>query len=133
MVALVRVGPNPNYKLPAKKDRATPEEAAAWAEISKVWDSIKGEQPKMLPHVCAIENTKNSGGMYAILTESEAPAATAILMPEQMTADQLKLTALQLGVDLSKPMKKADLIKAVRKAMDAVQVSDDDADEDDAA
>ena len=45
-----------------------------------------------------------------------------------MTADELKLTALQLGVDLAKPMKKSDLVKAVRKAMDAVVLMEDEDD-----
>lgn len=116
MVALVKVGPNPAFR-PTKDQEA-------------MWQQIKAEKPKMVSMVTAAENVKLSGGMYAILPESVAPAASAVLMPEEMSADALKLTALQLGVDLRKPMKKADLVAVVRKAMDAVQFVDDDSEGD---
>lgn len=125
MPAMVKVGPNPNYKLP--------KDAEAARAAKPIWEKIRAEQPKMLDHVTAMENIKNSGGMYAILPEA-APQSTAsaVRLPEEMTADELKLTALQLGVDLKKPMKKADLVAAVRRAMDAVQLLEDDPDEDEA-
>lgn len=128
---MVNVGPNPNYKLPAKDPKADPEKAAAWSNLNANWTVIKADRPKRLPYVTAMDNIRNSGGMYAILPEivPEASVST-VRMPEDMTADELKLTALQLGVDLSKPMKKADLIKVVRKAMDAVALLEDDPDED---
>ena len=127
---MVNVGPNPNYKLPAKKDKATPEEAAAWSNTNANWTKIKAERPKLLPYVSAMDNMRNSGGMYAILPDAVPEASVgSVRMPEDMTADELKITALQLGVDLSKPMKKSDLVKVVRKAMDAVTLLEDDEDE----
>lgn len=120
---IVRVGPNPGYKLP--KD-ASSEVKAAWAAIQKAI-------PLSLPYVSAMENVRNSGGMYAILPDVVVPSASAVRMPEEMQSDELKLTALQLGIDLRKPMKKADLVAAVRKAMDAVQFLDDDSEDEDEA
>jgi hypothetical protein len=123
---MVRVGPNPTYKLPKDPEAA---------KVAKpLWEQIKGERPKTLPYVTAMENLRNSGGMYAILPEA-APATSSpgVRMPEEMTADELKLTALQLGVDLTKPMKKADLVKTVRLAMDKVQLLVDDSEEEDGA
>jgi hypothetical protein len=114
----VRVGPNSGFKpSPEQKD---------------AWDKVKSGHPMVLSYTTAMENVKNSGGMYAILPE-DAPtvSATAVLMPEDMTRDALILTALQMGVDVSKKqMKKADLVKAIRLKMDDVQLLDDDEGED---
>jgi hypothetical protein len=122
MVQMVRMGANPSYKLPAEKEQA--------AALAPVWASIKKQAIRTVPYVVAVENAKNSGGMYAILAEEKPEASVgAIRMPEDMTADELKLTALQLGVDLRKPMKKADLVAAVRRAMDAVILMDDDSED----
>ena len=128
---MVNVGPNPNYKLPVKDPKATAEAAAEWETLNAAWSTVKGERPKLLPYVTAMDNIRNSGGMYSILAEkAEASTASAIQMPEEMSLDALKLTALQLGVDLSrKGLKRADLIKAVRLAMDNVQLAADDEDE----
>lgn len=126
---MVNVGPNPNYKLPAKKDKATPEDVAALSAATANWSKIKAERPRLLPYVTAVGNIQNSGGMYAILPDAVPEASVgSVRMPESMTADELKLTALQLGVDLTKPMKKSDLVKAVRKAMDAVVLMEDEDD-----
>lgn len=129
---IVRVGPNPAYKLPAKPDaKATAEAIAAWRALEANWAAVKESRVLNLPYVTAMDNVRNSGGMYAILPEAEAPGAVAagIKMPEDMSADELKLTALQLGINMQKPMKKAALIAAVRSAMDAVQIIDDEEDE----
>lgn len=114
---MVRVGPAPGFK-PA------PAQAETWAKI-------KGEQPKTLAYVTAMENVKLSGGMYAILPDEGAQTvAVGVRMPEDMTRDELVLTALQLGVDMSKKqMKKAELAKAVRLAMEKVALLEDDEDE----
>ena len=130
---MVRVGPNPNYKLPALKDKASQEEKDAWNALKASWAAVKESRVLTLPYVTAMDNVENSGGMYAILAEKAAETSSpGVRMPEEMTADELKLTALQLGVDLSKPMKKADLVKTVRLAMDKVMLLEDDSDEDEA-
>lgn len=125
--------PNPDYKLPAKKGNATPEEAAAYSALVAAWEAVKANGPvERLPYATATENIRNSGGMYAFLpAKTEAPAATAVLMPEEMSEAALKLTALQLGIDMSKKgMKKSELVKAVRLAMDAVQFAAEDEEDD---
>jgi len=120
---MVRVGPNPTYKLPKDTDAAK--------AAKPIWEKIKAERPMSMSYVSAMDNVKNSGGMYAILPEASAETSSpGVRMPEEMTADELKLTGLQLGVDLSKPMKKADLVKAVRIAMDKVQLLEDEDSED---
>lgn len=118
MAKIVRIGPTPNFK-PSKEQVDT-------------WAKIKGENPKSLPYVSAMENVKLSGGMYSLLPDAaEGPApGVAIRMPEEMSRDELTLTALQLGVDMSrKQMKKAEIIAAVRQKMDAVVLLDDEDDD----
>jgi hypothetical protein len=120
MAKIVRIGPNPNFR-PSK------DQAADWA-------LIKGQAPKQMTYVSAMENVKLSGGMYAILPDPQTGPSIgmAIRMPEEMTRDELTLTALQLGIDMTrKQMKKAELIKAVRLKMDAVVLLDDDDEETD--
>lgn len=130
---MVRVGPNPNYKLPALKANASQEDKDAWNALKASWAAVKDSRVLTLPHVTAMENIRLSGGMYAILVEAgPEKSSPGVRMPEEMTADELKLTALQLGVDVSKPMKKSDLVKAVRIGMDKVMLLEDDSDEDEA-
>lgn len=113
----LRIGPNPAFKpTPEQKD---------------VWEKVKTGRPMVLSYTTAMENVKNSGGMYAVLPDVvQAAPATAVLMPEEMSRDALILTALQMGVDVSKKqMKKAELVKAIRLKMDEVQLLDDEGEE----
>ena len=131
MPVMVKIGPAKGYKLPSLKPGASADDAAAHKNLVASWDAIKAGGVKEVPIVGANEALQLSKGMYEILAAEEAPkTATAILMPEDMSPDELKLTALQLGVDLKKPMKKAELVALVRKAMDNVQLLDDDSEED---
>lgn len=121
MVKVVRIGPTPGFK--PSKDQA------------EAWEKIKGQSPKSLPYVSAMENVKLSGGMYAILPDlTAAPSVgSAIKMPEEMSRDELTLTALQLGIDMSrKQMKRAEIVKAVRLKMSEVVLLEDDEEESDA-
>lgn len=117
MPKMVRIGPNPGFK-PKAGDAGAPLAFAA----------IKAKGVIEVDYVTAMENVVNSGGMYAVIPEASQGASQSpgIRLPEDMTADELKLTALQLGVDLSKKqMKKSELVKAVRLAMDRVSVLED--------
>jgi hypothetical protein len=131
MPAMVRIGPAKGYKLPPLKKDASREEADAHKALTAAWEQVKAGGAKEVTAVGANEALQYGRGMYEIVPAEAAPVtATAIRMPEDMTADELKLTALQLGVDLRKPMKKADLVAAVRKAMDAVELLEDEDSED---
>lgn len=134
MPAMVRIGPAKGYKLPPLKKDAFREETDTHKALAAAWEQVKAGGIKEVTAVGANEALQYGRGMYEIVPADAAPvASTAIRMPEDMTSDELKLTALQLGVDLSKPMKKADLVKTVRLAMDKVQLLEDDSEDEDGA
>lgn len=115
MPKMVKIGPNPAYK-PAKGDE-------------QAFSAVKAAGEKTVSYVTAMEAVRNSGGMYRIVPEASAVAAPAVAvrMPEEMTRDELVLTAIQLGIDTTKKqMKKAELVKAIRLQMDSIQLLDDD-------
>jgi len=133
MPTSVRIGPAKGYKLPPLKKDASREETDAHKALAGAWDQVKAGGVKEVTAVGANEALEYGRGMYEIVpAEAQATAAVGVRMPEDMTADELKLTALQLGVDVSRPMKKTDLVKTVRLAMDKVQFLEDDSEEDEA-
>ncbi len=130
MPVMQKIGPAKGYKLPSLKKDATPEEVAEHKALAAAWEAVKAGGVKEVPAIGANEALQWGKGMYEIIPDAPAPVpATAIQMPEEMSAAALKLTALQLGVDVKSGMKKSDLVAAVRRAMDAVQLLDDDEDE----
>lgn len=75
-----------------------------------------------LPYPTAMENIKNSGGMYKIKAAADEQAVTQPLTFEQMGNDELKVYMLRLGIEPQKQMKRSEIIKAIRLKMDAVEV-----------
>ena len=128
MPLMQKIGPAKGYKLPALKEKASPEEVAAHKALAASWEAVKAGGVKEVTAVGASEALQYGKGMYEILpTEAPAAPASAIQMPEEMSDDALKLTALQLGVDLTKkPMKRTDIVKAVRQAMDSIEFAAED-------
>lgn len=117
MPKMVKIGPAKGFK--------------ASAEKKADWEKVQKRGVVEVDYGTAMEAIQNSGGMYEILPEEAAATpSTAIQMPEEMSNDALKLTALQLGIDLSKKnLKRSELVAAVRRAMDAVELADEDEDD----
>jgi hypothetical protein len=113
MPRYVNVGANPNFK---------PENAAEKA----AFEELKKRPVMSVTVVTAMENTRINP-MYAILADVAAPTAPAVRSLEDMQNEELKILALQAGVDMSKKqMKKAEIIKAIRLKLDSVEIADDD-------
>lgn len=120
MPKMVKIGPAKGYHPPKGDTQAASE-----------WEKVKARGVLEVDYVNANEALQYGKGMYQILPEAApetAPTASpGVRLPEQMTRDELVLTALQLGIDLSKKqMKKDELVKAVRLKLDEVQLLADD-------
>lgn len=76
----------------------------------------------------AIENVRLSNGLYEIVTAAAATAQHNPLDLEGMKADDLKVMMLRMGITPLKQMRRAEIIKAIRQKMDAVEVVDDEDD-----
>lgn len=96
-----------------------PMQAAAYAEAKKAG-------PKDYDYVTAMENIRNSGGMYEILSEQpqvEAPIPRSV---DDMSNDELKLAMVSLGIKTEKRMKRTDMILLVKSRMMEIDVEVDD-------
>ena len=113
MPKMVKIGPNPKF------DAKTPEAKAAF-EAAKKAGALE------VPLLTARENVAASGGMYVILADVQAPVEAAPRSLEDMGNDELKAMMLTAGVIPQKQMKRADIIKAIRLKMDAIQIVDED-------
>jgi len=74
-----------------------------------------------IPITTAMENVKNSGGMYMIKPAAEEQAIKPLAF-EDMGNDELKVYLLRLGIEPQKQMRRAEIIKAIRLKMDAVEI-----------
>lgn len=76
-------------------------------------------------HGNAMECVRNSNGLYMLQVEEPAPTVGGPRLLEDMSSEELKIMMLQSGVTPQKQMKKSEVIKAIRIAMDAVTIEDD--------
>lgn len=119
MPKTIMVGPNDNFRLPPT---ATPEQKAAW-------EKIKGERPRMLPYVTAMENITRSGNMYRTIVEDPMePMAPGPRLLDDYGMDELKVMLVSLGIKTEKQMKKADVLRLIRSRLDEVEIVDDEDD-----
>lgn len=134
MPAMRKIGPAKGYKLPPLKKDASREEIDEHKALAAAWEQVKAGGVKEVTAIGATEALQYGKGMYELLPMEAPPApATAVLMPEEMSNDALALTALHLGIDLQKkPMKRSEIIAAVRRQLDAAVVLDDDSEGDEA-
>ena len=114
MPAMVTLAANPMF-VPKNEDEAAHFSAA------------KKQGKMLLDWTTAIENVRNSGGMYRIVPEPE-PGKAAIPTLEDMTVSQLRDAAIMQGIKIEKQMKRADLIRLLRSRQ--AEILDDDEDED---
>lgn len=112
MPAMTEIIANPAFK---------PVDAAQ----AKVFEAVKKTGTMSLDYITALENIRQSGGMYAFVAAEAEVNASAPRTLEDMTSEELKILMLQSGVTPQKQMKRAEVIKAIRLAMDAVTIEDD--------
>ena len=104
--------PNPDYKPETSEDK-------------KVFEEIKKHGPvKDVPYVTAMENIRQSKGMYAFQGEVKTDAPAPIDL-ERMSTDDLKLLMAQFGVKTEKQMKRTEVIKSIRLKMAEITIADE--------
>ncbi len=113
MPNMVTLEANPDFKT------ENPEEKAAFAKIKK-------RKPFQASFVSAMQSVKLSKGMYRIKAEEKQPTVSAATLLEDMTTEQLKETAVGMGMTIAKQrMSKADLLKSIRSRLSNVKVTED--------
>lgn len=110
MPKMVRIGANKDY-------RPTAETAVAFAAIKKA-----GEIE--VPYLTAIENCRNSGGMYAIMPEKAPTKVKVDTDLNELSNQELKVMMLNLGIKTEKVMKRTDIIALIERKLDSVEVVD---------
>ncbi len=104
----------------------------AFSEAEWVAANAGGE--KTVPYVTAIEAVRNSRGLYRIVDLEEKPPTEVKvggLSLDQMDNAALKLMAVHMGVTLRKKnIHRTDLITLVRAKLDAIEVADDEPEDD---
>lgn len=102
------------------------------AEQEAAYSAAKRAGPKDYDYVTEMENIRNSGGMYEILTDQapvEVPLPRSV---DDMSNDELKLAMVTLGIKTEKKMKRTDMITIVKSRMREIDVEvDETPDEDD--
>lgn len=116
MPLMVRIGPNPKFKAETLEDK-------------KALEFAKAKGPFETDYVNAMEAVKNSRGIYMLITEeAKTVASSGPRALEDMTNDELKQMMLVSGVTPQKQMKRPEVIKAIRLAMEKVEITDDETD-----
>lgn len=88
-----------------------------------IYDAIK---PKEVPYQTALENVRNSRGMYMIQAAATPKATSSAPALEDMALADLKVLMLQTGVKTDKAMTRAQVITVIRKKLEAVNITEDD-------
>lgn len=109
------IEPNPKFKPTAKQEVA--------------WEEVKKKGRVKTSYVTAKEAVRNSGGMYRIASDKPDAPAPKTRMLEDYELDELKALYFGMGnkMPTSKQLRKADMIAAIRKTWDAVEILDDEA------
>lgn len=110
MPAIVSIKPNPNYK-PSKEDEAA-------------FEAVKKKGTIAVPYQTALENVRNSKGMYAIEKQkADAPPGAPDL--DDMSNGDLKIMMLSLGVKTDKQMRRDSVIALIRRKLEEVNIVDE--------
>lgn len=87
--------------------------------------TYKAIKPITTSYQTALENMKNSGGMFMIKVEKADKAPSAVPTLEDMAIDDLKLMMVQLGVKTDKQLKRSEVITVIRKKMGEIDIVED--------
>ena len=109
MPKLVKIHANPVYE--NKRDQE--------------YQAIKKGGVLTVPYQTALENIRLSQGRFAIAPEKKEKPARINTELEEMSADDLKVMLLSLGIKTQKTMKKSDVITSIRTKLAGVEIVDD--------
>lgn len=96
------------------------------------WEAATKRGILTVPYVTALENIRQSRGLYEFVPEAKAEMEVKVegLSLDKMANDQLKLLVLQLGYrQIKKTMKREDLIKFAQAKLDSLTIADDEPEE----
>jgi len=116
MVKMVLLEPNPDYS-----------KGMVGAASAKAKKDLAALKPIKVPYVTAVENIRNSKGLYRFGQEKEVVVPTSLSL-EDRPIEELKAMLVTLGLKIEKKMKKADIITLIRRKLDEIEVVDDDED-----
>lgn len=85
----------------------------------------KSLKPKVVSYQTALENCRLSGGMYEIAPEKNTPVASQAPALEDMDLSDLKVLMLQSGIKTEKQMTRSQVIVAIRKQLEKVELVED--------
>ena len=93
--------------------------ASEQERLKKLHKSLK---PIVVSYQTALDNVRNSNGMYEIapVAATKAPSQTPTL--EDMDLDDLKVLMLQAGVKTDKQLTREQVITVIRKKLDAIDL-----------
>lgn len=92
----------------------------------KEWDTATKVGKVTVPFPTAMEALRNSKGLYRVAPEPKQEVEMKVggLAISEMTPDQLKLMALNLGIRLQKKMKTADLRGLIERKFAEIEIED---------
>tara|TARA_R110000868_G_scaffold237132_9_gene491608 strand:- start:20736 stop:21095 length:360 start_codon:yes stop_codon:yes gene_type:complete len=108
---------------------ANPAFDAKTAADKKIMADMAKAGGRVVSYQTALENIRNSGGMYMLKPDQEQGAAAAPAVApslQDMPSRDLKIMMLQLGIKTEKQMQRSDIIKLIEKKLDEVDVIEDD-------
>lgn len=95
------------------------------AEGKALVEKVRRAGKLKVDYTTAMENIRNSGGMYRIVPQAAPVQAGAAPDLETMSNESLKLMMANLGIKTEKVMKRPEIIKAIRLKLDDIQIVDD--------
>jgi hypothetical protein len=109
MPKMVIIEPNPDFK-------------PGGAAEKEAWSEVKNDRPREVAFLTAMENIRNSGGMYRI-TDTTPPGAEAMHLPavpalQDMRVVDLLAMAAGAAVDVPSGTKKADIVALLQKSFE---------------
>jgi len=117
MPKMVTIGAAPGYKPDGKGTEK--------ALQIKAYGLIKDKGNLVVSYQTAIQNIRNSKGMYELKEAKAAPVAVVEMKLEDRSLDELKVMMLSLGVKTEKQMSKTDVIMLIQKKLDEVEITED--------
>lgn len=118
MPKMVTIGPSDTFKAKGSQE----EKAAANASFK----AIKKAGKVRVSYQTALQNVRNSGGMYEIYPDKEPRKVQVETDLNDMEPGELKVMMMNLGVKTEKQMKKSDVISLIKRKLGEVEIIDDD-------
>ncbi|MFV1593278.1 hypothetical protein VWZ88_12520 [Phaeobacter sp. JH20_36] len=117
MPKMVKIGSNPDWRAKG--------EAATHSEQRENFKAIKAAGALEVSYQTALENIRQSGGMYRILPDQEPQKVKVETDLSDLSMQELKVMMLNLGVKTQKQMKRSEVIELIERKLDEVEILDD--------